>query len=81
MWCLCCRFNQVMFEDANHNRMHEALNLFQQIANNPVFLKTPIFLFLNKKDLFEKMIQETDLSKCFPEYSGNLIKIKRLIRV
>jgi hypothetical protein len=25
---------------------------------------------LNKKDLFEKMIQDTDLSKCFPEYTG-----------
>jgi len=63
-------YNQVMFEDANHNRMHEQLNLFQQIANNPVFSGTPIFLFLNKKDLFEAMIQETDLSKCFPEYHG-----------
>lgn len=37
-------YNQVMFEDANHNRMHEALNLFQQIANNSVFANTPIFL-------------------------------------
>jgi len=63
-------YNQVMFEDANHNRMHEQLNLFQQIANNPVFSGTPIFLFLNKKDLFENMIQEADLSKCFPEYQG-----------
>jgi len=63
-------YNQVMFEDANHNRMHEQLNLFQQIANNPVFSGTPIFLFLNKKDLFETMIHETDLSKCFPEYKG-----------
>jgi len=63
-------YNQVMFEDANHNRMHEQLNLFQQIANNPVFATTPIFLFLNKKDLFESMIQEAELTKCFPEYSG-----------
>jgi len=59
-----------MFEDANHNRMHEQLNLFQQISNNPIFSDTPIFLFLNKKDLFESMIQETDLSICFPEYTG-----------
>jgi len=63
-------YNQVMFEDATHNRMHEQLNLFQQIANNHVFSTTPIFLFLNKKDLFENMIQEVDLSKCFPEYTG-----------
>jgi len=63
-------YNQVLFEDSSHNRMTEALNLFQQISNNPLFANTPIFLFLNKKDLFERMIQEQDLSKCFPEYSG-----------
>jgi len=63
-------YNQVMFEDAAHNRMHEQLNLFQQIANNPVFANTPVYLFLNKKDLFETMIQEVDLNKCFPEYAG-----------
>lgn len=63
-------YNQVMFEDNEHNRMHEQLNLFQQIASNAVFATTPIFLFLNKKDLFEQMIKETDLSKCFPEYKG-----------
>lgn len=35
-----------MFEDANHNRMHEELNLFQQIANNPIFQGIPIFLYV-----------------------------------
>ncbi|PRP75425.1 G-protein subunit alpha [Planoprotostelium fungivorum] len=63
-------YNQVMFEDASHNRMSEALNLFTTIVNNPLFQQTPIFLFLNKKDLFEKMIKEVELSKVFPEYTG-----------
>eukprot|EP01117_Protostelium_nocturnum_P012022 TRINITY_DN43_c1_g1_i1.p1 TRINITY_DN43_c1_g1~~TRINITY_DN43_c1_g1_i1.p1 ORF type:complete len:367 (-),score=122.72 TRINITY_DN43_c1_g1_i1:61-1161(-) len=63
-------YNQVMFEDATHNRMHEALTLFESIVNNPLFEKTPIFLFFNKKDLFERMIKEADLSKAFPEYTG-----------
>jgi len=64
-------YNQVMFEDATHNRMQEALTLFQQIVNNPLFITIPMFLFLNKKDLFEKMIHDgIDLKKCFPEYSG-----------
>jgi len=63
-------YNQVMFEDSGHNRMLEQLNLFQQIANNPVFQTMPVFLLLNKKDLFEAMIQDTGLNKCFPEYSG-----------
>jgi len=63
-------YNQVMFEDASNNRMSEALNLFTTIVNNPLFQQTPIFLFLNKKDLFEKMIKEVSLSKVFPEYTG-----------
>jgi G-protein alpha subunit len=35
-----------------------------------VFKDTPIFVFLNKKDLFEQMINKTSLRACFPEYSG-----------
>eukprot|EP00026_Physarum_polycephalum_P009252 Phypoly_transcript_09368.p1 GENE.Phypoly_transcript_09368~~Phypoly_transcript_09368.p1 ORF type:complete len:306 (+),score=42.75 Phypoly_transcript_09368:43-960(+) len=63
-------YDQVMFEDPTQNRMKESLNLFTQICNNPVFATTPIFLCLNKKDIFEQMIQQTDLSKCFEDYSG-----------
>jgi len=63
-------YDQVMFEDASQNRMKESLLLFSQICNNPVFANTPIFLFLNKKDLFESLIRETSLKKCFPEYDG-----------
>jgi len=63
-------YNQVMFEDSTHNKMQEELTLFQSIANNPLFATVPIFLFLNKKDLFQTMIAESDLVKCFPEYKG-----------
>ena len=35
-----------------------------------VFAETPVFVFLNKKDLFEEMITQYPLSKCFPEYTG-----------
>lgn len=63
-------YDQVMFEDPTQNRMKESLNLFGQICNNPVFSSTPIFLCLNKKDIFEQMIQSTSLEKCFPEYKG-----------
>jgi hypothetical protein len=27
-----------------------------QVASNPIFKDTPIFVFLNKKDLFEQMV-------------------------
>ena len=63
-------YDQVMFEDPTQNRMHEQLALFAQIVNTPQFKTTPIFVFLNKKDLFEQMMRTTPLSKCFPEYTG-----------
>jgi hypothetical protein len=36
--------------------MHESLQLFEDIVKNPIFANTPIFVFLNKKDLFEQMV-------------------------
>src|SRR5688500_5256709 len=50
--------------------MHEELHLFKEVANNPTFKDTPLFLFLNNKDLFEKMMREVPLAKCFSEYTG-----------
>ncbi|CAM9924477.1 unnamed protein product, partial [Sphacelaria rigidula] len=61
---------QVLFEDSSVNRMHESLNLFKEVAGNPIFEKTPMFVFLNKKDLFEEMITTKSLKTCFPEYDG-----------
>jgi hypothetical protein len=60
----------VLFEDNTVNRMHESLTLFEDILKNPLFKETPIFIFLNKKDLFEEMIPKYPLSNCFPEYDG-----------
>lgn len=63
-------YNQVLFEDSTKNRMKESLELFQDVANRPIFKDTPLFLFLNKKDLFEKQIEKGDLNKYFPAYQG-----------
>lgn len=65
-------YNQVLFEDNSKNRMHEELELFQQVTHNKVFQDTPVFLFLNKKDLFESMVLEVDMKHAFPEYTGGL---------
>jgi GTPase SAR1 family protein len=46
-------YDQVLFEDRNKNRLEEALELFEEICNSRWFLKNPLMLFLNKKDLFE----------------------------
>jgi hypothetical protein len=50
--------------------MHESLKLFEDVVKNPIFKNVPIFLFLNKKDLFEEYIKTKPLKKCFPEYDG-----------
>ena len=63
-------YNQVLFEDTTSNRMKESLSLFEDILKMHVFKKTPIFVFLNKKDLFEDMITRHPLTKCFPDYTG-----------
>jgi hypothetical protein len=63
-------FIAVLFEDNTVNRMHESLQLFEDIVKNPLFRETPIFIFLNKKDLFEDMIPKHPLTNCFPEYDG-----------
>ena len=56
-------------EDIKQNRLKESLNLFD-IACNRRYPDKPILLFLNKKDLFETKIKETDLKVCFPTYKG-----------
>eukprot|EP00164_Ancoracysta_twista_P000820 GFYU01001084.1.p1 GENE.GFYU01001084.1~~GFYU01001084.1.p1 ORF type:complete len:367 (-),score=94.69 GFYU01001084.1:71-1132(-) len=62
-------YDQVMREDAKVNRMHDALKLFDLVAN--VYLPhLPLFLFLNKKDLFEERLETVPLTVCWPDYRG-----------
>lgn len=57
-------------EDPNVNRMQESLGLFKNIINNQYFNNTPIIFFLNKTDLFQEKILRSDLTVCFPDYTG-----------
>lgn len=57
-------------EDLSTNRMTESLQLFGQLLENPLFARTPVAVFYNKKDLFHEKIRRVPLSVCFPEYSG-----------
>ena len=61
---------QVLFEDTTKKRIAEDLDLFASITARDVFKNTPIFLWLNKKDLFEKMIQAENLSVHYPDFRG-----------
>jgi len=65
-------YDQKLVEDKMTNRMSESLKLFKDIANYNAFLtkNTPIILFLNKKDIFQKKITEVPLSVCFKHYTG-----------
>jgi len=63
-------YNSVLFEDQKKNRMKEEIELFTETVSNPVFKHTPIFLFLNKKDLFEEHIRKFPLTDLFPDFKG-----------
>jgi len=57
-------FNQTLYEDSKTNRLVEALELFNYIANLEFFEKTSIILFLNKRDLFEDKIKVYPITDC-----------------
>eukprot|EP01137_Pigoraptor_chileana_P036924 Opistho-2@33266 len=63
-------FNTIVYEDGTTNRLHECLSVFESTLNTDMFANTPIYLLLNKKDLFETMIRKHDLKKCFEDYPG-----------
>mmetsp|Transcript_12752 Transcript_12752/g.11353 ORF Transcript_12752/g.11353 Transcript_12752/m.11353 type:complete len:414 (+) Transcript_12752:96-1337(+) len=62
-------YDEVMFEDDSVNCMIDSLDLFKEICNLQWFVTTPIILFLNKKDLFEKKIHIIALSVCFSDFT------------
>jgi len=64
-------YNQVLWEDANTNRLIESQNVFKEMLNNEYFTETKFILFLNKKDLFETKIKDGQhLKTNFPKFTG-----------
>lgn len=53
-------YDLVLYEDENTNRMVETLMLFDEIINSRWFRETAMILFLNKRDMFQDKITETD---------------------
>jgi len=64
-------YNSVMWEDRGKNQMDDSLELFREISNLPNFQKIPMYLFFNKKDIFEEQLKKQPLQKTYPEYTGN----------
>lgn len=52
--------------------MHEALMLFESIANSKYFEKSALILFLNKIDLFKEKVESgrAPIAEHFPDYTG-----------
>jgi len=65
-------YDKMLYEEANVNRMHEAVSLFQQTVNSKWFETVSLILFLNKSDLFREKIKTVDLKVAFPEYTAGL---------
>jgi len=65
-------YDQVLYEDANTNRMTEAVDLFDEICNNQYFVDCSMILFLNKRDLFEDKILRVSIATVndFTDYAG-----------
>lgn len=61
-------YDQYLIEDPEMNRMHESLNLFDQIVNSRWFNKSSIVLFLNKQDLFQEKIAKIPITVCFEDF-------------
>jgi len=65
-------YDKMLYEEANVNRMHEAVSLFQQTVNSKWFESVSLILFLNKSDLFREKVKTVDLKIAFPDYAGGL---------
>ena len=64
-------YNQVIFEDQKKNRLLESFEVYEQYINNKVLEKVNVILFLNKRDLFEEMIQEKPFIDPYNEYKDD----------
>jgi len=64
-------YDQLCYEDNETNRVSEALDLFEDIANSEWFADIDIILFLNKKDLLVKKFPVVPPRTYFDGYDGN----------
>jgi len=64
-------YDQLCYEDNETNRVLEALDLFEDIANSEWFADIDIVLFLNKSDLLKEKIIKVPAADYFPEYKGD----------
>lgn len=61
-------YSEKLYEDNSINRMHESLELYEELANKKWFRDTAMIIFLNKYDLFQHRLLEIPFTTCFPEF-------------
>src|SRR5690349_9898409 len=79
------RYDMKLVEDETVNRMHESVQLFDDVCNDKWLKTIPMIVFLNKSDLFKEKIAKLDMKGifllehtesnllmlvCFPDYQG-----------
>ncbi|CAG8141080.1 unnamed protein product [Penicillium nalgiovense] len=64
-------YDQCLVEDHNANQMHDAMMLFDSLANGKWFKRKPVILFLNKIDLFKEKLAISPVSAYFPDFNGS----------
>lgn len=50
--------------------MRESLEVFEKVVNTRFVENLPVFLLLNKADLFERRTAHVPVSEYFPDYDG-----------
>lgn len=63
-------YDQCLVEDRDANQMQDAMTIWDSICHSQWFKQTSIILFLNKDDLFQKKIVNSEIKNFFPDYEG-----------
>jgi len=63
-------FDQLMWEDSSKNRLEDSLESWENVLNHKIFKDRDIFLFLNKRDIFEEKLKKINLQELYDDYEG-----------
>jgi GTPase SAR1 family protein len=74
-------FDQETVDDASISRTTDSMDLFDSIANSPPFTGKPIFLVLNKLDVFQRKLGASpDRFKCaYPGFNGDPADVEQAV--
>nr|AGJ70286.1 G protein subunit alpha 12a [Terebratalia transversa] len=62
-------FNEQLEEDSTMNKLHDSLEIFEEVTRNKFLLIADFILFLNKQDLFlQKLENGLSIRTAFPEF-------------